>query len=161
MYFNYKGNSEKLTEEAHDMYRIQEKETNNIIELVGKMVDLSKKIDNDGFLSYLKNELLDANAHIRKNNFKVNSKGITNILRKLGISKEDEQDYDEEYRSKKEMSNMEGSLARKKNILTNLSMLASSRVGGPDHLRKEFSDIVEKRKKEENERKAEEDKRAK
>lgn len=79
----------------YDKARIQEKEANNIIELVNKLLDLSKSIDNDSLDSTLRNELLDANAQIRKSNFKINSKGITNILRKMGISKEDEQDYDE------------------------------------------------------------------
>ena len=101
-----------------------------------KLCELARSIDNDNLESYLRNELLDANAYIRKNNFKVNSKGITNILRKFGISKEDEHDYDEEYRNKKELLSMEGSIARKKNIMHSLSLMASSRVGGPEHLRK-------------------------
>lgn len=59
------------------------------------------------------------------------------------------------------MVHMEESLSRKKQVINNLSMMASSRIGGPEHLRKEFSDMVDKRKKEEEERKQEEERRMK
>lgn len=44
---------------------------------------------------------MDANAYIRKNNFKVASKGITNILRKFNITQDDEKEHDGEYKIKK------------------------------------------------------------
>ena len=101
-----------------------------------RLITISRTIDDDTLDSYIRNEVLDCNAYIRKNKNKQVSKGIVNILRKLGISKEDEVDYDEEYRSKQEVIKMEGSLARKKNIIQNLSVMASSRVAGPENLRK-------------------------
>lgn len=43
---------------------------------------------------------------------------------------------------------MEESLVKKQNMMNNLSAMANSRIAkGPEHLKKEFSEIVEKRKK--------------
>ena len=47
---------------------------------------------------------------------------------------------------------METSIAHKKKVQMNLSQMAASRVGGPENLRKEFNDIIEKRRKDEEEK---------
>jgi len=36
----------------------------------------------------LRDQLLDANVYIKKNNFKVAAKGLANLLKKFNISKE-------------------------------------------------------------------------
>ena len=57
---------------------------------------------------------LDTNAYIRKNNHKKGNKKLSAILRKFGISKEDEENYDDEYRNRVEIEQMRNSIARKK-----------------------------------------------
>lgn len=57
---------------------------------------------------------------------------------------------------------MEESIARKRSLQNNLSVMAASRIGtGPEHLKKEFSDMIEKRRKEEEEKRAEEERKQK
>lgn len=64
-------------------------------------------------------------------------KGIAALIKKFSISKEEEQTYDEEYRNKKSIINMEESLARKRSLQNNVSAMVASRIGtGPEHLRK-------------------------
>ena len=159
MYFNWKGNSEKLNEVETEVYLTKEKESMNLIELVDRLAAKSKELENDSLETQLREELLNANAYLRKNTFKTGNKRLSNILRKFGISKEDEYDYDEEYRNRKSIQSMENSVARRKEIAHNLSQMAASRVGGPEHLKKEFNDIVEKRRREEEERKQQEERK--
>lgn len=95
MYFNFKGNSEKLTEEEIDSFKTKEKEAANTIALVDKLCDLVKALNLDSLSSTLRDQVLEANAYIKKNNFKVAAKGITALIKKFSISKEEEQSYEE------------------------------------------------------------------
>ena len=93
---------------------VKEKESINLIDLVDRLAAKSKELENDSLETQLREELLNANAYLRKNTFKTGNKRLSNILRKFGISKEDEYDYDEEYRNRKSIQSMENSIARKK-----------------------------------------------
>lgn len=130
------------------MYAIKEREANNLLDMVDRISELSKHIANDTLQTQIRENLLDSNAYVRKHTFKTGSKKLSNILRKFNISKEDEQDYDEEYRNRKAIQEMENSLSRKNEVAKNVSQLVASRVQGPEHLKKEFNDMIQKRRKE-------------
>ena len=85
--------------------------------------------------SQLRGEILNTSAILRKKNFKIQNKGMIGLLRKFGISKEEEGEHDQQLRQKREIS-FEESMAKKKG--GNLSRIST----GPAHLIKEFSEIT-------------------
>lgn len=52
-----------------------------------KLCQLSKNLDLESLNSQLRDQILDSNAYIRKNNFKVGSKAMAGLLKKLNITK--------------------------------------------------------------------------
>ena len=88
-------------------------------------------------------------------------KTLSNILRqRFGVSREEEEEFNEEFRVKRSLAAMEESMARKKMTSSaGVMPLSSSRYGGPSHLRKGFDEVTEKRRQEEEERRAQEEKR--
>ncbi len=54
MYFNYKGNSEKLNEDDIDIFKAKEKEAINIIQFVDKICDFVKAMNLDSLSSQLR-----------------------------------------------------------------------------------------------------------
>ncbi len=147
MYFNKKGNDNKVSKQDGDKYNIQEKQATNLIDLVDRLTGIVvANIEDPVYKSYIKDDLLGANSLIRQKHFKVGSKGISSILQKrFQISKDEELHHDEDYKIRKSEA-MEQSMARKKtNNLQN--SLLSVKKSGPEHLTKQFNDIIQKRKK--------------
>ena len=82
----------------------------------------------------LKTEIVHASSIIRKNNNKVPNKNINMLLRKFGISKEEESEHDQDLKKKREAF-MEESMARKRTGQMVLSRVST----GPAHLKREFT----------------------
>jgi predicted aminopeptidase len=102
---------------------------------------------------------MEANAIIKKNQYKANIKTISNILtKKFRVTREEEESFNEEFRVRRSLAALEESTARKR-MAASAAPMSASRYAGPEHIRKDFDEVVEKRKKEEEERRLVEEKR--
>ena len=81
MYFVQKGNEKYNAEEEED-FIIADKESKNILGLIEKSIDLLMSTRSETLCMAVKQELLDANAIVKKNHYKANNKALSNILNK-------------------------------------------------------------------------------
>jgi hypothetical protein len=81
---------------------------------------------------------METNAIIKKNHYKANNKAISAILnKKFGVTREEEEQFNEEFRVRKSLVTLEESMAKRKMANSATVMpLSSSRYGGPLHLKK-------------------------
>ena len=71
--------------------------------MVEKLTDLSLLLDDESLKEQLKYEFLDKNAYIKKHNFKIGAKGLAILMKKVKITKEEEEDFEEEYKLKQSL----------------------------------------------------------
>ena len=81
MYFVQKGN-EKYKAEEEEEFIIADKESKNILGLIDKCIDLMISTHSETLCLAVKQELLEANAIVKKNHYKANNKALSNILNK-------------------------------------------------------------------------------
>ena len=107
MYLVQKGNEKYSPEEEHD-FLVTDKSGKNIMTLVERAVDLILSAKSDTLNLNLKQELMETNAIIKKSQYRASNKSISNILsKKFGITREEEEQFNEEFRVKKSLASME------------------------------------------------------
>lgn len=137
MYLVQKGNEKYSPEEEHD-FLVTDKSGKNIMALVERAVDLILSAKSDTLNLNLKQELMETNAIIKKSQYRANNKSISNILsKKFGITREEEEQFNEEFRVKKSLASMEQSMAKRRlGSSASAAPMTSSRYAGPTHLKK-------------------------
>lgn len=97
---------------------------------------------------------MKANAYLKMNNHKIGSKRLEDLLaKKFEVTKDEQNLYSEEYKQKIESNNMEESAIKKSKAHSQATVL-STKVKAPEFLAKEFQHMIEKRKHEEEEKRA-------
>ena len=109
----------------------------------------------DELHSVMKDKILNCNAHIRLHNHKVGSKALEDLLsRKFKVEKQEQVAFSEEFSAKKMASSMEESAVRRSKVHSQVSVL--HKLKGPENMAKDFKAVIEKRKHEEEEKRAQE-----
>ena len=88
----------------------------------------------------LKQQLLQTNAILKKNFYKASNKSISNILnKKFGVNREEEEQFNQDYRVKKSLVALDESIAKRKLASSTSGMpMSASRYAGPENIKKDF-----------------------
>ena len=118
-----------------------------------QLTDLAFAEENNRFKELIQDKLMNADSNLKLKNHKVGSKAIEDLLsRRFSVNKEEQVEYSEAYRQKTEANQLEESMVRRSKVSSQVSI--SHKLKGPEVLVKEFQTIVDRRKQEEEEKRA-------